>query len=71
MNKGYTIPQHSIHCEIEITNVKKVFCEENNTSLTILHPIREICQATENFTPLALLTEISGEHRPIFGLNHL
>lgn len=71
MNKGCPIPQHFIHCEIETTNDKKVFCEENNISLTILGPIKEICQATENFTPLARLTEISGEHRTVFGLNNL
>lgn len=71
MNKGYPIPQHFIYCEVQTTNDKKVYCEGNNMSLTILGPIKELCQATENFTPLALLAEIPGEHRPIFGLNHL
>lgn len=39
-------------------------------SLAILGPLKEIYKATENFTLLALLSEISGEHRKNFGLHH-
>ena len=42
MNKGYPIPQHFIYCEVQTTNDKKVYCEGNNMSLTILGPIKEL-----------------------------
>lgn len=71
MNRSYPVPQHDfIHCEVQIAPGKKVFHRENNMILAILGPLKEIYKATENFTLLALLSEISGEHKKNFGLHH-